>query len=416
MIFLINTAGAWAQDAGDPRFLSLADSLRRAGVQNPSLLAQGYDERAAEARIEQAGLQPNPTLEVAFENLAGTGSLRGIRGLEATVQASRLIERGGKRDKRVALATREREMAAKEFAVRRNEILEATATAYVRALSAKQSLELAAEPLRLARETVAAVEGRVNAGAASPAEAARARASLAIATAEFSRAEAGFNTARTELAANWGGAPEDVPTLLGALRIPGVLPSHEELMTRLARHPRLDMQQTLIAGRRATLALEQSQAVQDFSIGGGVRFLRDGSDAALVAVFSMPIPVRNRNQGNIRAAREALAGAEQTVRALEVELRAAFTAAWQNLSSSHRAAQNLTRQALPATEEAYRTVRSAYELGQLPLIDVLDAQRALVAIRREILDTEADYALALARINALTDPNYGALTALISNP
>ena len=35
----------------------------------------------------------------------------------------------------------------------------------------------------------------------------------------------------------------------------------------------------------------------------------------------MPLPVRNKNQGNIRAARETLAGAEQSVRAIENELR-----------------------------------------------------------------------------------------------
>jgi multidrug efflux pump subunit AcrA (membrane-fusion protein) len=49
-------------------------------------------------------------------------------------------------------------------------------------------------------------------------------------------------------------------------------------------------------------------------------------------------------------------------------------------------------------------VRRAYEEGQLPLIDVLDAQRALVAIRREILDAESAYAVALVRAESLTDP------------
>jgi cobalt-zinc-cadmium efflux system outer membrane protein len=414
LVLLLTAVGATAQEASPP--LTLGVVLQRAAEQNPSLAAQGYAERAAEALIEQASLRPNPTLDVTLENFAGTGAVQGVRGLETTVQASQTLERGGKRDKRVALAGREREAAASEYAVRRSEVLSAAAISYLEALAAEQRLKLAEEPLRLARETVAAVDLRVKAGVASPAESARARAGLATAEAEFARAEAAVIATRASLAATWGGSPDEIASLAGTLRLPESLPNREALLGRLAGHPRLNLQQSLIEGRRAALELEQAQAVQDISVGGGVRFLREGTDAAFVAGVSVPLPVRNRNQGNIRAARETLAGAEQGVRAVEVDLSAAFTASWQDLSAAHKAARNLNTQALPATQEAYQVVRHAYEQGQLPLIDVLDAQRALIAVRREILDAESAYALALARLDALTDPAYGAVSTLLSQP
>jgi cobalt-zinc-cadmium efflux system outer membrane protein len=161
--------------------------------------------------------------------------------------------------------------------------------------------------------------------------------------------------------------------------------------------------------------LEQSQAVQDVTIGGGVRFLRESSDAALVAEFSMPLPFRNRNQGGIRAARERLSGAEQSVRVVELELRAALVAARQDLTTAHDVVWNLRRDALPATNEAYTAVRNAYEQGQLPLIDVLDAQRALVALRHEIIEAQFAYAAALVRIESLTNPSYSAVAALLAS-
>lgn len=413
LVLLLSVVGASAQEAAPPP-LSLGDALKRAAAQNPTLAAQGYAERAAEALIEQAGLRPNPTLDVGLENVLGTGRTQGVRSLETTVQASQTFERGGKRENRVALAGREREVAAKEFAVRRAEILTDSAHAYIAVLAAQQRLALAAEPLKLARETVTAVEVRVNAGVASPAETARARAALAAAQADYARAEASLLTARAVLAATWGGVPAEVSGVAGTLQIPDALPSEAAFLTKLSTHTRLDLQQALIAGRRAVLQLQQAQATQDVTASGGLRFLRDGTDAAFVAGFSVPIPYRNKNQGNIRAARENLAGAEQSVRAVEVELRVAFTAAWQDLTAAHLAAQNLRRVALPATEEAYAAVRRAYEQGQLPLIDVLDAQRALVALRRELLDAEAAYAAALARAEALTDVSFPALSALIT--
>lgn len=396
--------------------LSLAVALQRAEEYNPLLRAQAFDERAAAALVEQAGLRPNPALEVSLENFAGTGNVSGVRGLETTVQASQALERGGKRGKRIALAGRVREAAAQELAVRRTEVRAACALAFVELLAAQQRLALSAEPLRLARETVAAVDLRVKAAIASPAEAARARAALAAAQADTARAQAGLITARSALAALLGGDPSEGTAVAGTLRIPAEPTGAELLLARLARHPRLELQQTLIAGRRAALELEQAQANQDVTIGGGVRFLREGTEAAFVAGVSMPLPVRNRNQGNIRAAREYLAGAEAAVPAVELELRAAFAAAWQDLSAAWFTAGNLRREVLPATEEAYAAVRHAYEQGQLPLIDVLDAQRALVALRRELLEAEAAYAAAFARVEALTDPSFVALANLLDAP
>jgi cobalt-zinc-cadmium efflux system outer membrane protein len=413
LALIFTAARAFAQEAPTST-LTLAQTLALAAERHPALAAQAYQERAAAGLIEQAGVRPNPTLEVGLENVLGTGHLQGVRSLEATVQASQTFERGGKREKRVALATRERDTATKEFAVRRAEILAATATAYVNTLAARQRLALAAEPLRLARETLTLIDSRVRAGAASVIDSARARAAVISAEGEFARTEAALVSARAALAATWGGGLAEVTGLTGTLRVPDAIPSEAEFRARLATHPRLEQQAAVIASRRANLDLEQAQAKQDVTASGGVRFLRDGTDAAFVAGVSVPLPTRNKNQGNIRAARETLAGAEHTVRAITAELHAAFTAAWQELAAAHALAQKLRREALPATEEAHTAVRRAYEAGQLPLIDVLDAQRALVALRREILDAESAYAAALARAESLTAPTFPATTALLS--
>ncbi|HEX2852002.1 MAG TPA: TolC family protein [Opitutaceae bacterium] len=395
--------------------LSLNEVLARVSERSPTLAAQSHGERAAEALIEQAGVRPNPTLDIGVENVLGTGRVQGVRSSETTVQASQTFERGGKRDKRIALAGRERDAAVREFAVHRAEILTTAARAYVAAVAAQERVLLAAESPRLARETLAVIENHVKVGAVSPVELARARAALAAAQAELARAEAGLASARGALAATWGGTPNEVPPLAGTLRVPDTLPAQESFRSLLTAHPRLNWQAAVVASRRASLALEQSQAASDVTASGGVRFLREGSDAAFVAGVSVPLPVRNKNQGNIRATRETLAAAEQTSRAIESDLRAVFTAAWQDLTAAHAAAKTLRRDALPATEEAHQVVRRAYEAGSTPLTDVLDAQRALLAIRREILSAEADYAAALVRVEALTQPAFLATTALLSS-
>jgi cobalt-zinc-cadmium efflux system outer membrane protein len=408
-------ADAEAKQAPAPA-LSLTAALQQTATHNPALNAAGYGGRAAEALAAQAALRPNPTLDVMLENFAGTGRRRGADDLEATVQASQVFERGDKRGKRVAVAQRDHEVAARELAVQRAAVLAATAVAYVETLAGQQRLALAAEPLQLAAETVAAAEARVKAGDASPAEPARARAALAAARMEHARAESALTRARATLAALWGGHPTDVPALNGVIQVPDTLPDENTFLASLAHHPKLALQQALIASRRASMEWQQAQAVPDITASGGLRFLREGTDAAFVAGVSVPLPVRHKNQGNIRAARENLAGAEQSLPAVENALRAEFTVVWQELTAAHAAVQNLRGEALPATTEAHAVVRRAYAEGQLPLIDVLDAQRALVALRRELLEAEAAYALALVRIEGLTTSDFPVTAATLSSP
>jgi cobalt-zinc-cadmium efflux system outer membrane protein len=404
-IFLLTASGLFAQD------LSLAEALRRAEAHNPSLLAHGYAGRAAEAMIDQAAVRPNPVLGLELENFAGTGTLRGADAIESTVQVSQSFERGGKREKRVTVARREGDVADREFAVRRAEVLAATATAYVEVIAAQECLALSTTALALARETAAAVALRVKSAAASSVESARARASFATARAEHTRAESALATARAALAASWGGGPADIPAFTRPLRVPAELPAQDTLLAKLAAHPRFDLQQAAISSRRASLQLAQSQTAQDVTVAGGVRFLREPSDAAFIAGVSVPIPFRGQNQGATRAARETLAGSEQAALALDVELRATFTAAWQDLATACTVARDLRADALPATEEALAIVRRAYAQGELPLLDVLEIQRAHAALRREILEADTAAALALARLDALTDSTFPLTTA-----
>src|SRR6185436_2824035 len=98
------------------------------------------------------------------------------------------------------------------------------------------------------------------------------------------------------------------------------------------------------------------------------------------------------------------------------ELRAQLSGAWQEMAGAHTAVQTLRRDALPATEEAHRVVRQAYEQGQIPLIDVLDAQRALISLRREIIEAESNFVAAHARAEGLVDATFPATAALLLSP
>src|SRR5690606_9171196 len=74
--------------------IDLDAALARALAENPDLVAFGYELEAAEGRVQQAGLRPNPELGVTVEDAFGNDTNRSIERAETTVTLGWLLERG----------------------------------------------------------------------------------------------------------------------------------------------------------------------------------------------------------------------------------------------------------------------------------------------------------------------------------
>ncbi|HTJ20333.1 MAG TPA: TolC family protein, partial [Steroidobacteraceae bacterium] len=88
---IVFAVGAWAAEPVEPRGeLTLAQAVELALRSNPELLASRYELTAAQARIVQADLRPNPDLDVELENFAGSGATTGTDALETTLSLSQV--------------------------------------------------------------------------------------------------------------------------------------------------------------------------------------------------------------------------------------------------------------------------------------------------------------------------------------
>ncbi len=150
--------------------ITLRKALALALMHNPELKVFSLETRAAQARELQAGLWPNPEIEVEVENVGGTGELRGFDAAETTIQLSQLIELGDKSQKRKKVASFEKELANLDYQNKRLEIFSEAAKAFILVLKAQEKLQLSNELLKLSAESFETVEKRVNAGKDSPVE------------------------------------------------------------------------------------------------------------------------------------------------------------------------------------------------------------------------------------------------------
>jgi outer membrane protein, heavy metal efflux system len=186
----------------------------------------------------------------------------------------------------------------------------------------------------------------------------------------------------------------------------------EDLIRRLTQNPDLARWATELAQRQAAIDLEESRAIPDLTVSLGVTQFTDSDDSALLAGVSIPLPVLNRNQGNIEAAHQRLTKAMEERRAAEVLVTTALNTAYQSLAAAHAEVTTLRQEVLPGAESAFEAASRGYRLGKFGFLDVLDAQRTLFGAKAQYLRALASYHQAVAEVERLIGEPVGAARSL----
>ena len=385
-------------EIADGEDITLAQAGALALTRSPRLAVFDFERRIRDARALQADLRPNPELALEVENFAGSGDLSGFGGSEFTLSVAQLFELGGKRSSRREVARFELELATWDYEAARLEVLSEVSRAFVEVVAAQLRIALAEDLIEMARQDLAAVDRRVEAGAASPIE--RTRARIALATAEMDRETVALAlaAARVRLSAAWGSDEPTFGSAVGDLEQVAPPPTVSTLKQRLPANPEIARWATEQSLREAFLSLERSLGKIDVVASGGVRRLEESGDNALVAGIAVPLPIANRNQGNVQAAALELAQAEKGRLAATSAAHAALASAYANLSASFSSATALREEILPAAEEAMATAESAYLKGLFNFTDVLAVRTTYLDLRERYIASLAGYHSALAEL------------------
>lgn len=374
-----------------PERLTLRDAARRALEHNPALRVHGFDLRAAAARQLQAGTRPNPELSLTVEDVLGSGDYRGGHSAQTTLQLSQLIELGGKRRARSGIATAQRSLKQSEADLARIEVIAAVAGQFVHVLGDQHELVLSRAATKLAEETLALAQRRVEAGNASPIEEKRARIQLSKARLLEEHDEHELLVARRKLAALWGATNATFTDLQADLFVRPAARSFEEVAARIHRSPELARWASEKSVRDAEVKLADARRRPDLTAGAGVRQYAGPDEAGFVFQFSLPLPLSDRQQG---ARAEAHALAEKTVAerdAAELRLRTALFGMAQELIHADAELTALDREMIPDAEAALQLAREGFERARFSQLELLDAQRTLLELRHERIAAAVAY-------------------------
>ncbi|MBN1818588.1 MAG: TolC family protein [Sedimentisphaerales bacterium] len=402
---------AVGEETGDNRALSvpptptgsvtLRQALVLALVYNPRFRAQSWQVRIAEARQIQAGLSPNPELEVEVEETGGSGTRRRFEGAETTILLSQVIELGDKRQKRIALATLENQLAQWDYESQRLDVLTEAAQSFIDVLTAQRRLDLMRQVRDSSLEMLAGVTKRVDAGKDSPVEQSKALVSHAKIKTQYELAEKTLHFARLQLASLWNSTKASFDRAEGDFDQVDPMGDMALLLGRLDNNPDLARWTVELEQRRAAIDLEKSRARQDIRIGVGLQRFEEEDENAVVFGFSIPLGISDRNQSARLEAVYALAQARQQQQAVLASVREQLIEAYQKASEEYTLIRSLEEEVLPHARSAFEASRIGYEEGKFDYLNVLDSQRTCLEAQLERMEAQASYHKARIQIERL---------------
>lgn len=385
------------------------DLVRRALAANGELAAARIDIQRARARLRQAGLRPNPTLDLEHTSGRFTGS---AGDSETSIGLALPLELGGQRGRRIELAQAELEAAEAEVANRERILATEVRANYAEALAAMRELEITESLNNLDLQTTRFVQARVNEGETAPIELNLLRVEVDRLRSRRALIEGRLKTALIRLQTVAGLPPGQALRLREALATPALPapPASVEAAMDIALRSRPDLRRARLNEEvaRAGLRLATAQGTPEVTPFAKYSFSRSLSDlpAPLVPVpersklltfgVSVGLPVFNRHQGVKAEAAAAISQATMRREFLQSVVRAEVQSAYARYEAARAAVMMFEQGVIDRSNDNIRVIRSSYELGQFTITDLISEQRRLVDSQRDFTEALLEQYRALA--------------------
>lgn len=390
---------------------SIEALVRRALQANADFLAARKQVVEAQGLRRQAGLLPNPGLDVSYT----TGSLLGSANERTfTVGYAHTFELGWKRGRRMEVTQLGVDQSRQALADRERLLRADIAMRYGEALSAVRNLSITEALYQITKQSHQMTVAQVREGEAS-------RLDLGLLQVELKRLEADrllfeSQAERAVLALKplVGMPMEDSLRLAGDLHAPPITWTLEEALAR-ALEVRADLRAVRLDADREQAAIRLAGANGIPDLIGFVQYRRTDAafdqlgltplgtqvpltdrDNVLTAGISFTLPFFNRNQGGRDAAQARYEAAQYRAQYAEQIVHQEVCAAYSRYEAAKRALAIFNEEIITQALNNLRIMQEAYRLGEIRLFDVITEQRRLIDTQQAYTDVLKEYYLARA--------------------
>jgi outer membrane protein, heavy metal efflux system len=175
-----------------------------------------------------------------------------------------------------------------------------------------------------------------------------------------------------------------------------------ELSSMLEQAPAIKLAKLEIDTRDALTTVERSKSIPNITVSAGLVNNQElgGINQALLGL-SIPIPLFDKNQGNVQEAMSRKYKAEDALVALKNQLLANLASQYERLSSARLAAESLRSEILPGAQSAFDAANKGFSAGKFNFLDVLDAQRTLFQAKSQYIQALLEAHQSVAEIERI---------------
>jgi len=418
--------------------LTAQEAVQVALLNNPKVWAGLLRAGMARADVVQAGLFTNPTVGILLRFPEGGGLADLEAGLAQNIADLWMIPA------RTKAAQRDLDRTILETAREAAGIANDTKIAYYNTVGAQRALDIARENVALVEQLLKISEARLEAGTVGSLDVNLVRGQLLRTQVEERNARLAAATARRTLATLLGlDTPADELHLIDPLPAPAETQINVERLVEMAREARLDLRaaRDAVAAAEARVELEYAKVFQNVELGfelerearramPGRKLLADTArasianggltapeiesrgqrrlarseqiEAILGPSLSVTLPVFDQNQAQIAKAKLAMQEADALLESLQRTVTQETREAVDRVTTAWGVARLYDQQVLPQARTTLELSESAYQAGQTPILNVIDAQRSLLETRQAYVAALQNAASALVDLERAT--------------
>lgn len=364
---------------------------------NPTLAQAAAAIRQTLGTQWQVGLYPNPQLGYLRSDPSQAGQSR-----TDGVFIGQEIVTAGKRWKSRDVEAQEVARLRWEYQSQERRVLNDLRIRYIEVLATQQSLRLLDELVRIAEAGQENAERRREGEQASLADVLQARIQVKTVRVRRTEAEVRADAAWRQLV-NVAGVPELGPTpVTGSLEGEIVPLDWDACWQRLlAESPQLRAAETRIAHARNEVVRERAQRIPNVTV-QVVNEREHSQGYSTTSTFvAVPVPIFNRNQGNIAHAEADVGEARAELRRTQLALRDQLTETFRRYETLRRQIEQLQGEILPDVEQSLQLVATGYRAGEVTVFQLLSAQESYFDSRLSQLTALAELRKTQTEIDGL---------------
>jgi cobalt-zinc-cadmium efflux system outer membrane protein len=389
-LFLVALPGRAQTPATEQKTITLEELQQMALQKNPTFGQSAANMQAAEGRKKQSGLYPNLTVGYQGEQIRGGSFHGGEQGF--FVQQDIVL--GGKLGLNRKIFEQELQQAETEAEEQKVRVVTNVRMSCIQALAAQQTLELRQNLSKLADDAVETSRQLANVGQSDAPDVLESEVEAQQAQLAVTMAEQNRQRVWRALAAVVGNPRLPLMKIEGNLEgTPAVNP--DELVEKIVNEsPAVRIAELGVKRAEATLARAKRETIPDLELRGGLQqngeLLSNGRSVGLqgFADVGVRIPISNRNQGNIAAAKADAERAKREVERVKLVLRERAASVVQTYTFSEAAVDRYKNQMIPRAQKAYEMYTKKYH-------DMAAAYPQVLISERTLMQLEVSYISAL---------------------